>query len=91
MAVQGVYSLLTRNMFLIIVTTPYGKHHLLVHADDVNIFGENLQTMCENREIFIKVGKNIILEINSATTEYRPTELPKYYARLQTAVARGIG
>ena len=30
-----------------------GKHQLLVYADDVNMIGENLQTVRENAEIFI--------------------------------------
>ena len=28
-----------------------GKHQLLVYADDVNMLGENLQTVTENTEI----------------------------------------
>ena len=31
-----------------------GKHQMLVHADDVNMLGENLQTIRENTEIFMK-------------------------------------
>ena len=42
-----------------------GKHQLLVNADDVNMLGENLQTVRENAEIFIKASKDIGLEVNS--------------------------
>ena len=42
-----------------------GKYQLLVYADDVNMLGENLQTVRENAEIFIKAGKDIGLEVNS--------------------------
>ena len=39
-----------------------GKHQLLVYADDVNMLGENLQTVLENAEILIKASKDIGLE-----------------------------
>ena len=42
-----------------------GKYQLLVYADDVNMFGGNLQTVRENTEIFIKARKDIGLEVNS--------------------------
>ena len=42
-----------------------GKHQLLVYADDVNMLGENLQTVKESAEIFIKACKDIGLEVNS--------------------------
>ena len=41
-----------------------GKRHL-VYADDVNMLGENLQTVRENTENFIKASKDIALEVNS--------------------------
>ena len=40
-----------------------GKHQLLVYADDVNMLGENLQTVRKNAEIFIKTSKDIGLEV----------------------------
>ena len=50
-----------------------GKHQLLVYADDVNMLGENLQTIRENIEIFIKASKDIGLEVNSENTKYMIT------------------
>ena len=50
-----------------------GKHQLLVYADDVNMLGENLQTVRENAEIFIKANKDIGLEVNSEKTKYMIT------------------
>ena len=49
-----------------------GKHQLLVYADD-NILGENLQTVRENAEIFIKGSKDIGLEENFENTKYMIT------------------
>ena len=46
-----------------------GKYQLLVYAD-VNMLGENLQTVRENAEIFIKASKDIGLEVNSDKTKY---------------------
>ena len=50
-----------------------GKHQLLVYSDDVNMLGENLQTVRENAEIFIKASKEIGLEVNSEKTKYMIT------------------
>ena len=47
-----------------------GKCQLLVYADGVNMLGENLQTVRENTEIFIKASKDIGLEVNSEKTKY---------------------
>ena len=45
-----------------------GKHQLLVY--DVNMLVENLQTVWENAEIFIKASKHIGLEVNFDKTKY---------------------
>ena len=50
-----------------------GKHQLLVYADDVNMLGENLQTVRKSAEIFIKASKDICLEVNSEKTKYMIT------------------
>ena len=50
-----------------------GKHKLLVHTLDVNMLGENLQSIRENTEIFIKASKDIGLEVNSDNTKYMIT------------------
>ena len=50
-----------------------GKHQLLVYADDVNMLGENVQTVRENAEIFIKVSKDIGVEVNYENTKYMIT------------------
>ena len=59
-----------------------GKHQLLVYADGVNMLGENLQTVRENAEIFIKASKDISLEVNSEKTNYKIT------SRLQNVIKK---
>ena len=39
------------------------RHQLLFYADDVNVLGENLQTVRENAELFIKASKDIEMNI----------------------------
>ncbi|KAJ4442554.1 hypothetical protein ANN_04141 [Periplaneta americana] len=47
-----------------------GLHQLLVYADDVNMLGENPQTIRENTEILLEARKAIGLEVNPEKTKY---------------------
>ncbi|KAJ4446764.1 hypothetical protein ANN_13461 [Periplaneta americana] len=47
-----------------------GLHQLLVYADDVNMLGENTQTIRENTEILPKASKAVGLEVNPEKTKY---------------------
>ncbi|KAJ4431822.1 hypothetical protein ANN_20427 [Periplaneta americana] len=47
-----------------------GLHHLLVYADDVNVLGENPQTIRENKEILLEASKETGLEVNPEKTTY---------------------
>ncbi|KAJ4426061.1 hypothetical protein ANN_27688 [Periplaneta americana] len=47
-----------------------GLHQLLVYADDVNMLGENPQTIRENTGILLKASKEIGLEVNPKKTKY---------------------
>ncbi|KAJ4451248.1 hypothetical protein ANN_02709, partial [Periplaneta americana] len=47
-----------------------GLHQLLVYADDVNMLGQNTQTIRENMEILLEASKAIGLEVNPEKTNY---------------------
>ncbi|KAJ4428772.1 hypothetical protein ANN_25765 [Periplaneta americana] len=47
-----------------------GLHQLLVYADDVNMLGENPQTIRENTGILPEASKEIGLEVNPEKTKY---------------------
>jgi sorting nexin-29 len=47
-----------------------GTHQLLAYADDVNLLGDNIDTIKENRESLIDASKEIGLEINVEKTKY---------------------
>ncbi|KAJ4439520.1 hypothetical protein ANN_07644 [Periplaneta americana] len=47
-----------------------GIHQLLVYTDDVNMLGENPQTIRENAEIVLEASKEIGLEVNPEKIKY---------------------
>jgi hypothetical protein len=48
-------------------------HQLLAYADDVNILGENIDTVQKNKEALLDAGKEVGLEVNSEITKYMLT------------------
>jgi hypothetical protein len=47
-----------------------GTHQLLAYADDVNIVGENIDTIQRNTKDLIDVSKEVGLEVNPEKTKY---------------------
>jgi hypothetical protein len=47
-----------------------GTHQLLAHADDVNLLGDNIDTIKKNTETLIDANKEVGLEINVDKTKY---------------------
>jgi hypothetical protein len=47
-----------------------GTHQLLANADDVNIVGEDMDTMKKNTEALLDTNKEVGLEVNSEKTTY---------------------
>ncbi|KAJ4450563.1 hypothetical protein ANN_01990 [Periplaneta americana] len=58
-----------------------GLHQLLVYADDVNMLGENPQTIRENMGMLLERSKEIDLKVNSENTKLSfPAELVRLLA-----------
>jgi hypothetical protein len=47
-----------------------GTHQLLAYADDVNLLGDNIDTVNENTETVIDASKEVGLQINVEKTKY---------------------
>jgi hypothetical protein len=47
-----------------------GTHQLLANADDVNLLGDNIDTIEKNTEALIDASKEVVLEINVEKTKY---------------------
>jgi hypothetical protein len=45
-------------------------HQLLVYADDVNLLGDNVDTIKKNTETVVEAGKEVSLEVNTEGTKH---------------------
>jgi hypothetical protein len=47
-----------------------GTHQLLVYADNVNLLGDSINTINENKETLLEASRDTGLEINAQKTKY---------------------
>jgi hypothetical protein len=47
-----------------------GTHQLMVCADDVNLLGDNIDTIMKNTETLIDASRDVGLEVNIEKTMY---------------------
>jgi hypothetical protein len=61
-----------------------GTHQLLVHADDVNLLGDSVNTIKDNSETLLEVSRDIGLERNAEKTKHT------IMSRLRIQEGRGV-
>jgi uncharacterized protein YbcV (DUF1398 family) len=47
-----------------------GTHEQLAYADDVNLLGDNIDTIKKNTETVIDASKKVVIEINVEKNKY---------------------
>jgi hypothetical protein len=48
----------------------FPTHQLQVYADDVNLLGDNIETIKRNMETLVDSSKGVVLEVNAEKTKY---------------------
>jgi hypothetical protein len=46
------------------------EHQLLVHADDINMLGDNINAVKRNKEALLYASKEVGLEVSTCKTKY---------------------
>jgi hypothetical protein len=62
-----------------------GTHQLLAHAVDVNLLGDNIDTLKENTETLIDASKEIGLKIHAAVSSPERRSISAHKYNQQTA------
>jgi hypothetical protein len=58
-----------------------GTHQLLVYADDVNLLGDNVDTINKNTQTLIDASKEVGLEVYTEKTKCAAVSSPKFRAK----------
>jgi hypothetical protein len=48
----------------------HGTHQLLVYVDDMNLLGDNTDTIKKNTKTLIDASKDVGLQVNTEKTKY---------------------
>jgi hypothetical protein len=61
-----------------------GTHELLSYADDMNLLGDNIETIKKNIETLIDTSKDVGLEVNIEETKYMLVSLTRIEVKIET-------
>jgi hypothetical protein len=61
-----------------------GTHQLLVYANDVNLLGDNIDTIKRNTQTLIDASKEVGLEVTADKTKYRLNIVTRMQGRTMT-------
>jgi hypothetical protein len=61
-----------------------GTHQLLVYADDVNLLGDNIDSIKKNTENLIDASKKVGREVNTEKTKYMLLSVTRMQGKTMT-------
>jgi hypothetical protein len=67
-----------------------GAHQLLAYADDVNLLGDNINTIKKNTETLTDASKQVGLEINRENQVYVDISSPDYRSKSGHKIGKQI-